>query len=254
MSEIDIKNPKAGIQVIARAGDILRSIGAHPDGKSLAELASLTGLPRSTVQRITGALQKEGFLTSDGYGGQLRIGPGVIHLADQARQDIVRELRPLLLELTERTGETTDLSVMRREGMVFLDQSVGRHRLRAISAVGEVFNLTTSANGKACLALLPKTQVKRVLEREWARTGHKGDMDAVLKELADVKSSGLAYDIDEYNEGVSAVGIAFRDWVGTPHAISIPVPSPRFVSVREEVEAALSSASHRISKIVGSGS
>ncbi|MDI5922673.1 IclR family transcriptional regulator [Halomonas sp. LR5S13] len=251
MSEFSRKNSKTGIQVIARACDILNTIGAHPDGKSLAELACLTGLPRSTVQRITGALQQEGFLTSDGYAGQLRIGPGVMHLADQARQDIVRYLRPLLLELTERTGETTDLSVMRREGMVFLDQSVGLHRLRAVSAVGEVFNLTTSANGKACLALLPKAQVKRVLEREWARTRHKGDLDAMLRELADIQSSGLAYDIDEHNEGVSAIGIAFRDWAGTPHAISIPVPSPRFFSVREEVEAALSSISQRVSKIVG---
>ncbi|KHN91196.1 hypothetical protein BSK71_04695 [Pectobacterium actinidiae] len=48
-----------GIQVISRAAAILREVCESPDGLSLGQLAALTGLARSTVQRIVDALESE---------------------------------------------------------------------------------------------------------------------------------------------------------------------------------------------------
>ena len=54
-----------------------------------------------------------------------------------------------------------DLAVFRDEHMVFLDQVVGTHRLRTVSAVGEVFPMTDTANGKAALSLFEDDRVAR---------------------------------------------------------------------------------------------
>lgn len=49
----------SGVQVIARAAAILRSLKNESDGLSLGQIAERVGLPRSTVQRIVGALHAE---------------------------------------------------------------------------------------------------------------------------------------------------------------------------------------------------
>lgn len=49
----------SGIQVIARAAAVMRALGSNPQGLSLAAIAQIVDLPRSTVQRIITALEAE---------------------------------------------------------------------------------------------------------------------------------------------------------------------------------------------------
>lgn len=123
--------------------------------------------------------------------------------------------------------------------MIFLDQIAGQHRLSAISSVGETFPISSTANGRACLAILPEDEARRQIRREWTRTHVTGDMDALIARLEEVRDTGLAYDLDEHTQGISAVGLAFLDWAGAPHSISVPVPSTRFDEARPRIEAAL---------------
>ena len=253
MSEIQEKTKKpekGGIQVIARSAAILRTLRDHPNGISLGQVALKVDLPRSTVQRIVGALQEERLVISSGQRGNLFIGPEVKAMADASRSDIVRECQPLLAELTARTGETTDLSVMRLQGMVFLDQVVGKHRLRAVSAVGEVFPFTDTANGRACLSKLTDAQIRKQVSAEWERRGTQGDLENFIQQLQSVRQTGLAYDLGEHTVGLSAIGCAFKDRLGSLHAISVPIPTPRFDAARQTVEAALLETVERIESMM----
>ncbi len=239
MAETKEKTAKSGIQVISRAAAILRVLKETQDGMSLGQIAERVDLPRSTVQRITGALMAESFIISDEQGRGLRLGPELSALAGAAQFNIVEHCRLLLTELTQKTGETADLSVMRGVGMVFLDQVPGTHRLTTVSRVGEVFPLTTTANGQSCLAQMPESAAKRLISQEWERTGAGGNMASFLQRLSTIRKTGLAYDLDEHSQGISAVGFSFRDWGGELHSISLPVPTTRFAAVREIVEESL---------------
>ena len=229
-----------GIQVIARAAAILRTLKETQTGMSLAQIATRLDLPRSTVQRIVTALQDERLVIASASGGGLRLGPELHALAGAARYDIVERCRPFLSDLAQTTGETVDLSVLRGPRIIFLDQVQGNHRLRTISCVGEVFPLTSTANGRACLSLLPDADVARLAHAEWAQLGVKADLAGLLSLLADVRETGLAYDLDDHTPGISAIGFAFRDPAGDLHSISVPVPSTRFKERRGTVVAALS--------------
>ena len=239
MSEKNEKTERSGIQVISRAASILRVLKETQSGMSLGKIADRVSLPRSTVQRIASALAEEGFVITDANGGGLRLGPELSSLAGATQYNIVEHCRLLLNELTQKTGETTDLAVMRGIGMVFLDQVPGTHRLTTVSKVGEVFPLTTTANGKACLAQLPDDEVVKLITNEWKRNGIQTDVADLLSELSEVRANGLAYDLDEHSSGVSAIGFAFTDWGGELHAISVPVPSSRFERQRGKIEDAL---------------
>lgn len=251
MAEKEAKDGRHGIQVIARAANVLRALRETPTGMSLGQIAERVSLPRSTVQRIVGALLTERMVITDSHGGQIRLGPELNALAEAAKYNIVEHCRLLLVELSQKTGETADLSVHRGAGMIFLDQVPGTHRLRTVSSVGEVFPLTTTANGRACLAKLAEADARKLILNEWERTESEGDIGSIMADLARIRETGLAYDIDNHTSGISAVGFAFRDWSGDLLAISVPVPSTRFVQTRKIAEEALLSTAKIVAKMIG---
>ncbi len=227
---------KDGIQVIARAAAVLRALKDSQTGLSLGQIADRVALPRSTVQRIVAALIDERLLIATRAAG-VRLGPELQALAEAARTNTVDLCRPHLTALMAATGETVDLSALRGGQMVFLDQVQGSHRLRAVSSVGEHFPLTTTANGRAALSILPEDAAMSLAQAEWAQGS--GNLPILLARLALARKLGFAEDNDDHTEGISAIGIAFRDFGGEVFAISLPIPTSRFAERRALVTAAL---------------
>lgn len=224
----------SGIQVIARAAAILQALG-DGQARSLGQIAQATGLARSTVQRIVAALAAAHFLNST---AGIRLGPALQALAGANRPDILDRCRRHLTALARQTGETVDLSVLRGHQMIFLDQAEGTSRLRTVSAVGEAFPLTTTANGRASLAALADQQMLQLATAEWAARRETVDLPAFIAMIAQIRTTGLAHDLNAHTAGISALGISCAD--GTDHfAISVPIPSTRFAAKSDSVSAAL---------------
>lgn len=242
-----------GIQVISRAAAILRSLREEPDGLSLGQIATRVGLPRSTVQRIVKALIDERFLMAASPTSRVRLGTEILALAQNSKIDMVELAHSHLKLLSDASGETVDLAVLRRDHLVFLDQVAGSHRLRAVSAVGEVFPLYCTANGKACLSLLDDAVVRRLLSagKLALANGKTRTVDQLLAELRIVRKTGVAFDEEEHFLGISAIGTAFRDRTGTIYAISIPCPTSRFARLREGLVPQLLEVRAKLAEAVG---
>lgn len=230
-----------GVQAIARAGSILRALEASPAGLGTSELAAATGLPKSTVHRLVAALAEED-LVAQGGDGRARLGSGITRLATAGREALSERLRPIVLDLRRRLDETVDLAVLDGAAVRFVDQVPAPRRLRATSAVGELFPLHCTANGKALLAAMAPEQVEALLparlERFTAVT--IASRTELLAELEQVREAGLAFDREEHTEGICAVGVAIGANSGA--AISVPVPAQRFYGREEELAAAVRSA------------
>ena len=228
---------RSGIQVIARATTVLRALEREPDGLSLGEIATRVNLPRSTVQRIVGALVEERMLVPASSKARFKLGPTLAQLGAAADAGTEKLARPFMLALAELTDETVDLSILRRESAVFVDQIQGNQRLAAISAIGGEFPLHCTANGKALLALLTTAERSRQLSGRLRRftdatiTDHK-QLESGLEEI---RLTGLAFDLEEHSVGICAIGAAFRDSGGSAYSLSIPVPTARFAGKRREL-------------------
>lgn len=236
-----------GIQVIARAADILRALKDPDRGLSLGQIAERVGLPRSTVQRIINALVREGLVMMSSPSTGYRLGPEIQSLAKAGLIDAAEMLRPIISRAARTTGETVDLAVMRNGAMIFVDQIAGSHRLRAVSAVGEVFPMATTANGKAALSICDTATARSILAREL--NGDPAAVEAKLSELAVARERGYAIDHDEHTAGISAIGSAVRDATGVIYAVSIPVPTQRFDRSLDELTEALATAVTDIRKV-----
>jgi DNA-binding IclR family transcriptional regulator len=224
-----------GIQVIGRAADVMRALADQPHGMSLSEVADQVELPRSTVHRVVAALEVEDLVTTGG-GGRARLGPGLLRLANAQRIDLRAEVRPYLEELSGELEETVDLAVLDGGSVLFLDQVSGAHRLRAVSSVGAVFPAYCTANGKALLAELPPTTVRALLpKRLKPRTANTiTSVNALTRELEEIRETGLAFDREEHTEGICAVGVAIHESIGAEAAITVPMPTQRFTK-RERI-------------------
>src|SRR5215471_2872067 len=221
---------KSQVQVIARAAAILHALEEQPAGLSLGQIAQRVELARSTVQRIVAALAAEKLLIAASPTGRVRLGPTILRLAASARTDFVALARPFLVQLSNELNETVDLATIKKDHLIFVDQVIGPHRLRAVSAVGETFPLYCTANGKAYLAQLDEVAIARLIgtsfERRTANTITR--LDELLKELKAARKSGVAFDREEHTLGICAAGVVMRDLLGNDVAISVPVPAQRF--------------------------
>lgn len=236
-----------GIQVISRAADILRLLGRETGGLSLGQIARDVQLPRSTVQRIVSALTVEGFVSSEGGYGGIRLGPQIQNLAQASASQFKDKLWPIIKQISEQTGETVDLAVFEGDHMRFVDQIVGTQRLRTASSVGDSFPLTTTANGKAALACLDITEVTKLSLAELSQNKtQKRPLSDLLAEIEAIRAGGLAQDINEHTEGVSAIGFAVKAPNGEIYAISVPVPSSRFERIKHSLSDHLSKARAQI--------
>ena len=231
---------RQGVQVIARAAEILRRLAAEPEGLNLVDLAARVDLPRSTAHRIIWALSQEGFVRA-APSGKLRIGPALVGIAVSSRRDLRHEAGPYLERLSHELQETVDLAVLDAGEVLFIDQYPSSRTLRIVAEIGARFPLYCSANGKAILAALPEDEVDVLLPRRLEPvTSHTiTDRSALLRELERVRETGIAYDREEHTAGVIAVGMAIHDSVGTLAAVTVVVPAARFTGMEARVEEAL---------------
>lgn len=244
---------RRGVQVIARAAEILRALEAS-NGMSLAQLARQVGLPKSTVQRIVAALDSENLLVSASPSGRIQLGPALVRIAHSIRFPIAETARPFLQELSRTTGETVDLSVLDGDKAVFLDQIPGSQRLRAVSAIGVSFPLHCTANGKAMLAALEAEELSRLKRRIRLTAFTENSIRSwrqLEKQLRSVRETGLAYDRQEHSKGISAIGTAVVGFRGEIAAITIPTPTVRFVEEEPELARALQLCRQAVNKILG---
>jgi DNA-binding IclR family transcriptional regulator len=242
------------IQVIARAASVLRALEGEQTGLSLAQIAQRVDLARSTVQRIVDALRTEHFLIAATPTSGVRLGPALIRLAASASVEFDQITRPLMATLSQRLGETVDLSVLKGMSAVFTDQIQGAHRLRAVSAVGETFPLHCTANGKALLSIMPAQQFEKFVRTPLTKmTASTITRPADLRlEIDACAESGVAFDNEEHTEGISAVGTAFTDPLGRCIALSVPVPTTRFKKKKNELTKQLLTARASILEALGS--
>jgi DNA-binding IclR family transcriptional regulator len=231
----------SGIQVIARAAEMLRALQSAPGGLTQTDIAERLGLARSTVHRILSALEEEGLVASVRARGAYRLGPEIARMAETVRRELLGRVHPFLQKLSRELGETVDLSILDGDRVTFLDQVVAPQRLRAVSAVGESFPLHACAPGKAMLAALSPGALATVLPTRLARlTANTIATPSVLRaELDSVRDSGVGYDREEHTEGICAVGALIDPTDPAPMAVSVPLPAQRFHGREAELAAAL---------------
>lgn len=214
-----------GIQVIARAAKILNLLGTRPDGLSLGEIAQQVGFPRSTVQRIVGALEEEGMIRSEGAGG-IRLGAGLLRLVTHAHADRITIVQPWLQKLSGSVQETAVLS--RADGLRLLVEHrvVADRELQVMPRLGLLdLPLHGTSAGRALLALEDDEKIRSMMVSADAASDPLDDQ--IFQQLHGIRQLGFSCDHGELMEGITTTAVALDTVLGC-FAISMPIPTFRF--------------------------
>jgi IclR family transcriptional regulator, acetate operon repressor len=224
------KGQRNEMRMIARAADILRALAAAPDGLTLGQIAKATGLPRSSVQRLAGALEAVGFATTQAGAAGVRLGPELVRLGLSVHANLRALFRPHLQELHARTQDTVDLTLLMDGQPLVVDQITSTAALRVVSFVGRPLPLHATASGKAHLMVLSREAVEALLPRELQRfTRNTLTSGPELIKFAGTSAGAeFAYDREEYEEGVHAIALPIQTLSMDNYAVAVSMPTKRF--------------------------
>lgn len=233
-----------GTQSILRALSVLKMFDdAHPTW-DLQDLTDASQLNKTTLFRILGALEYEGLIEKNDE-GRYRLGSEMIALGGRAaRANNLRTIsHPILKHLTNTTGETTTLEVMRSESdqtwsMLVIDEVIGKHLVGITQYIGSRLPLHATSTGKAVLAFIDDDTRQNLLSAQMA--GYTDlthiEPNALLADLDHISEQGFALAYGELELGLVAIGAPiFNANQQVIAAISLTGPSVRIK--RNDVDA-----------------
>lgn len=198
-----------GTQAIDRAALLLRRVVQADEPISFTELCVDSGLARSTTSRLLAALEANHLLERDASGAY---SSGPLFALYAARHDpwsqIVRLADPVLREVNAETGETVNLAVARGQTVVQIAQVDSTYVLGVRDWTQVSVPPHTSALGKVLYAFdalpLPAAPLEQV-------TRHSiGSVDALQRQLAEIRRRGYATTREELEVGLNAVAAPVR--------------------------------------------
>jgi IclR family transcriptional regulator, acetate operon repressor len=220
----------AGTQAIDRAAELLVRVVESGRPIAVSELATTSGLPKSTTSRLVGALERQGLLQRDGHRGALRPGPVLLRFAHRSDETLVDVAADALHRLAQESAETVNLAVPTPGGVEHLAQRDSRHFVGVGNWVGRRVPLHATANGKVFLAH-GAAPIPAHLDR--VAPGTITDHARLGRELVQIRARGYATTADELEQGLAALAApVFGADGAVVAALSISGPATRLAAER----------------------
>jgi IclR family acetate operon transcriptional repressor len=210
--DLETVSPLESVDRALRLLEVLASRGA--EGATLAEVASVAGMHKTTAHRTLGALRHRDFVGQDPETGRYRLGRAAVALADRYLDEgsLPSLLHGALVALCSATDELVHLGVLSGAEVVYLDKVEPDRAVRVWSAVGRRRWAATTALGRAMLAY---AGTSRELVDGYVRATGAGaspharavDGDHVWFELERARTRGYAVETGENEQGIACVAV-----------------------------------------------
>jgi IclR family acetate operon transcriptional repressor len=246
-----------GFDAVDRAVAILKALERSESPLTLSMIAKEVGLGQPTSSRYLASLVGHGYVEKL-EGGRYVLGIGLYILGRKAlhRRDVRVVARPQLELLHAQYNETVSLALWINGEVVVVDCIEATQVLKQGATVGGQNPWHASSLGKAILAWLTPSEVRKLLPEEILVRFTANTLptpDDLLAELPVIRERGFAVDDEESTIGGRCIGAAVLDASGRPiGAISVSGPISRLTSERVPATGEIvSSAALAISQALG---
>jgi IclR family acetate operon transcriptional repressor len=226
-----VERSRGGVQSVGRVLDLLEIVAELGGEVGLSELATHSGMPLPSIHRLVRTLVGRDYMRQL-PNRRYALGARLIPLGQVAGAMLGTWARPVLTDLVDALGESANLAVLDGDAVMYIGQVPSRHSMRMFTEVGRRVPAHSTGVGKALLSQLPDAAVRELLGRTGmpAQTPHTiTDPDALIAELARIRSEGHALDEGEQEVGVRCVAVPVDGVPGTA-AISVSGPAPRMTA------------------------
>lgn len=241
------------VQSLARGLAVIKAFGADRPEMTVSEVARAAGLTRAAARRFLHTLVDLGYVRTDGRLFALR--PRVLELgyAYVSSLPLTSLAAPHLERLVERVNESSSVSVLDGDEVVYVAR-VSTHKIMTVAiSVGTRFPAYATSMGRVLLAHADPDWLEGYLHRvrlEPLTPRTLRDHVILRQVLADVRGDGYALVDQELEAGLRSVGVPVRDHTGAVVAamnVSAPVTRGDADLIRAELLSPLQEAAAALS-------
>jgi DNA-binding IclR family transcriptional regulator len=180
------------------------------------EIVKNLGLNKSTVFNILHTLNDLDVLEK-GPDGLFRLGPRLFVLGNAAAggSELIQTVHPYLETINRDFKLSTFFGILSGQEVIILDKADRAHRINLSSEIGMKIPIFAGVAGKALLSQLPQTDMDRILSENTPKQYTPRtitDKAVYKKEILNVKKTGIAFDREEYIEGLMAVAAPLQTY------------------------------------------
>jgi IclR family pca regulon transcriptional regulator len=239
----------------------LRVLGAFHgknNSMSLREVAEASGMTKSSAQRIIFTLEKLGMVRRGSKTGKFQLGLRTMELGFNylSGDFLVEAGSPFLSELTNVTGETTNMTEPDGFDMVYVSRVASSKFIPLHLAIGSRIPMYCTGSGRAYLSALPIEEARGIVEgsalvahTQWTVT----QVDAIMDSIIEAKREGYAYNKEEFFLGDMTIAAPIMGGSGRPvGAVHVVAPTSRWTleDCKAKLAPAVLEAARGISSIV----
>jgi IclR family acetate operon transcriptional repressor len=198
------------------------------------EISQKLGFHKATVSRILGILTKHGLLSQSKETKKFVLGYTVVQLARAVNQSVKADLipiaKPFIDTLRVELKETVTLEVLSGKSIFMAYIAEGPQLLPLAGSIGDRVPAHAAAGAKAILAF-SSPEVRRAIlgaELDCLTRNTITAPDAFGREIEKIRADGVAFDLEEVNEGTCAIGAPVFNQDQEPvAAVVVAAPSQR---------------------------
>lgn len=197
---------------LERGVEILRAFRQGSELLGNGELSERTGLPKSTVSRLTQTLVGLGMLQNEAAERAYRLAPAVLSIAHAMRTGsrVLAVAAPLMRQLAERERLNVGLAAPDRDEMVYLESIRYARRVAFRSVVsGQRVPMELTSLGRAYLSTLPAAA--------------RGELEAVFARRRPRSWGGMRAQIDAALQSITRSGYCAASWQLEVVAVAAPL-------------------------------
>jgi IclR family pca regulon transcriptional regulator len=226
------------VQSVDKALRVLRIFDGTRRRLSLSQIAAAAGLDLSAAQRFVHTLTRLGYLRKDESSRLYTLSARTLEfgLSYLQSSELVARAMPYLLHLHQTCGETTNLTILDGEEIVFISRFPSRNVFNVDVVVGTRLPAFCTAPGLAMLAHLDPAEAEAALRRSDRRafTAHTvTDLRKLAARLEIVRKDGFAIAEQQVFLGDLSVAAAILDGAGRPEgAINLASSTARWTTAQ----------------------
>ncbi len=178
------------------------------------EIVKNLGLNKSTVFNILHTL-KDLDVLERGPDGRFRLGTGLFVLGNAAAggSGLIQMVHPYLQTINHEFKLSTFFGILSDQEVIIVDKADQGHTIKISSEIGMRIPVFAGVAGKALLSQLPDSEIDKILSENTPKRYTPRtiiDRGVYKKEILRVKNCGIAYDREEYIEGLIAVAVPLQ--------------------------------------------
>lgn len=229
---------------VLKAIGLIEAIAELDHAPTLAELTTLSGLPKPTLHRWLAMLEGADLLRRLPDGRRYELASRATKLAFSilANNPGSMQRHQILKRVVEDLGESCNLTVLEGSEVMYLDRVEAQQPLRVAFQKGSRVPAHCSASGKLFLAMMPPARRKKLLgglalERFTPNTITEGD--ALAAELEEIRRQRYAFDDQEYFSGLFCIAVPVYGADGRECLAALALQAPVVRLSRENARARL---------------